>query len=63
MFLGFVGIAFGAWFTANIAAFLVEHGSDEGEGVTMSELMVKLEQVESEVKELRAELRIAATDT
>lgn len=54
VFLGFVGLAFGAWFTANIAAFLVEHGSDEGEGVTLSEVMQKLEDVEAEVRQLRA---------
>ena len=50
-----VGIAFFTWVTANIAAFLVEFGGGEAQGVTTHDLMAKLEELESEIKALRAE--------
>ncbi len=50
-----VGIAFFSWVTANIAAFLVEFGGGEVHGVTTHDLMAKLEEMESEIKALRAE--------
>ncbi len=50
-----VGIAFFSWVTANIAAFLVEFGGGEVRGVTTHDLMAKLEELESEIKALRAE--------
>ena len=50
-----VGIAFFTWVTANIAAFLVEFGGGEVQGVTTHDLMAKLEEMESEIKALRAE--------
>jgi len=51
-----VGISFFSWVTANIAAFLVEFGGggDEQHGVTTGDLMRKLEEMEAEIKELRA---------
>lgn len=52
-----VGIAFFSWVTANIAAFLVEFGGGEVHGVTTHDLMAKLEELEVEVKALRAERR------
>ena len=50
-----VGIAFFTWVTANIAAFLVEFGGGEVQGVTTHDLMAKLEELESEIKALRTE--------
>ncbi|HUF53164.1 MAG TPA: potassium channel family protein [Dehalococcoidia bacterium] len=50
-----VGIAFFSWITANIAAFLVEFGGGETHGVTTHDLMAKLEEMETEIKALRAE--------
>ncbi len=50
-----VGIAFFTWVTANIAAFLVEFGGGEVQGVTTHDLMAKLEEMEAEIKALRAE--------
>ena len=50
-----VGIAFFTWVTANIAAFLVEFGGGEVQGVTTHDLMAKLEELESEIKALRSE--------
>ena len=50
-----VGIAFFSWVTANIAAFLVEFGGGEVQGVTTHDLMAKLEEMEAEIKALRAE--------
>ncbi len=50
-----VGIAFFSWVTANIAAFLVEFGGGEVKGVTTHDLMTKLEEMETEIKALRAE--------
>jgi len=50
-----VGIAFFSWVTANIAAFLVEFGGGEVHGVTTHDLMAKLEEMEAEIKALRAE--------
>lgn len=50
-----VGIAFFSWVTANIAAFLVEFGGGEANGVSTHDLMAKLEDLEAEVKALRAE--------
>ena len=50
-----VGIAFFSWVTANIAAFLVEFGGGEVHGVTTQDLMAKLEELEVEVRALRAE--------
>ncbi len=55
VFLMLVGIAFFSWVTANIAAFLVEFGGGEVRGVTTHDLMAKLEEMESEIKALRAE--------
>lgn len=55
IFLMLVGIAFFSWVTANIAAFLVEFGGGEANGVTTHDLMAKLEDLESEIKALRAE--------
>jgi voltage-gated potassium channel len=55
VFLMLVGIAFFSWVTANIAAFLVEFGGPESKGVTTHDLMDKLEQLEAEIKALRAE--------
>jgi voltage-gated potassium channel len=48
-----VGIAFFSWLTANIAAFLVEFGGIEG--VSTQDLMDKLEEMDAEIKALRAE--------
>lgn len=50
-----IGIAFFSWVTANIAAFLVEFGGGEVHGVTTHDLMAKLEEMEAEIKALRAE--------
>jgi voltage-gated potassium channel len=51
-----VGIAFFSWITANIAAFLVEFGGGgDSAGVTTHDLMAKLEEMEAEIKALRAE--------
>lgn len=50
-----VGIAFFSWVTANIAAFLAEFGGGEVHGVTTHDLMAKLEEMDSEIKALRAE--------
>jgi voltage-gated potassium channel len=55
VFLMLVGIAFFSWVTANIAAFLVEFGGGDAHGVTTHDLMAKLEELESEIKALRAE--------
>jgi voltage-gated potassium channel len=55
VFLMLVGIAFFSWVTANIAAFLVEFGGGEVGGVTTHDLMAKLDELESEIKALRAE--------
>jgi len=52
--LGLVSILFVAWFTAVVAAFLVEHGGTSAEGVTLAEVMQKLEDIEAEVRQLRA---------
>jgi voltage-gated potassium channel len=49
-----VGITFVSWFTANVAAFLVEHDAgSETKHVRMSDLMAKLESLEREVRLLR----------
>lgn len=53
-----VGIAFFSWVTANVAAFLVEFGGGDDEehrGVTTNDLMLKLESLENEIRQLRAE--------
>jgi voltage-gated potassium channel len=50
-----IGISFFSWITANIAAFLVEFGDGGKEGVTTHDLMAKLEEMEAEIKALRAE--------
>jgi voltage-gated potassium channel len=50
-----VGIAFFSWVTANIAAFLVEFGGGDAQGVTTQDLMTKLEGLEAEVRALRGE--------
>ena len=55
VFLMLIGIAFFSWVTANIAAFLVEFGGGGARGVTTHDLMTKLEELESEIKALRAE--------
>jgi voltage-gated potassium channel len=49
-----IGISFFSWITANIAAFLVEFGGGEEHGVTTHDLMLKLDQMEAEIKALRA---------
>ncbi len=53
VFLMLVGITFFSWITANIAAFLVEFGGDAKSRVTMTDLMLKLEAVEAELRALR----------
>jgi voltage-gated potassium channel len=55
VFLMLVGVAFFAFVTASIAAFLVEFSGSVDRKVTMVDLMEKLETVEAEVKALRAE--------
>lgn len=53
VFLMLVGISFFGWVTANIAAFLVEFGGEEGQTVTTADLMDKLEALEREIRSLR----------
>jgi len=48
-----VGISFFSWLTANIAAFLVEFGSEGQSAVTMADIMAKLEVLEAELHILR----------
>jgi voltage-gated potassium channel len=60
VFLMLVGIAFFSWVTANIAAFLVEFGGGPEEGVTTHDLMAKLESMEEELRQLRADIGRAA---
>jgi voltage-gated potassium channel len=55
VFLMLVGVAFFAWVTASVAAFLVEFSGKGDRAVTMSDLMEKLEVMEAELKALRAE--------
>jgi voltage-gated potassium channel len=55
VFLMLVGVAFFAWVTASIAAFLVEFSGKGDRTVTMGDLMEKLEGMEAELKALRAE--------
>jgi voltage-gated potassium channel len=50
-----VGIGVISWVTANVAAYLVESG--HGKTATTGDLMLKLESLESEIQELRAEMR------
>ena len=50
-----IGISFFSWVTANIAAFLVEFGGGEKDGVTTQDLMAKLQEMDAEIKALRAE--------
>jgi voltage-gated potassium channel len=57
VFLMLVGISFFSWVTANIAAFLVEFGGEEGRTVTTADLMDKLEALEEEIRSLR-EVRV-----
>lgn len=53
--LMFVGITFSAWFTANVAAFLVEHGGVTNTGVTLEEVMDKLNSMESRIDKPQAD--------
>ena len=54
VFLMLVGISFFSWITANIAALFVEFGGGQSRTVTLADLMDKLEELEREVRELRA---------
>jgi voltage-gated potassium channel len=62
-----VGISFFSWITANIAAFLVEFGGAGGGGdekaITTHDIMAKLEQLETEIKQLRSERSDNRDDT
>jgi voltage-gated potassium channel len=56
VFLMLIGISFFSWVTANIAAFLVEFGGGgDDEGVTTRDIMTKLESLEEEIRQLRAD--------
>jgi voltage-gated potassium channel len=55
VFLMLIGVAFFAWVTASIAAFLVEFSGKLDRTVTMADLMEKLEVMEAELKALHAE--------
>lgn len=53
VFLMLIGVAFFAFVTASIAAFLVEFSGKGDRTVTMADLMDKLEALEAELKALR----------
>lgn len=53
VFLMLMGVAFFAFVTANIAAFLIEFSGKGDRTVTMADLMDKLESLEAEVRALR----------
>ena len=52
--LMFVGITFISWFTANVAAFLVEFGGERERAVNLADVMDKLDALEAEVRALRS---------
>lgn len=62
MFLMLVGISFFSWVTANISAFLLEHGGSPAGPVTMDDLMAKLEALEAELRALRQEAAVKLPD-
>jgi len=63
VFLMLLGVAFFAWVTASVAAFLVEFSGKGDRTVTMADLMAKLDSLEAEVRALRGQRPVTELDS